>query len=242
MSNPCPCPPGSMLWEGWTPKLGSRALGHGYKGEGDVRDVHCASFPTKAGRKLGDYFIVSEPGEAEYYVVSFDVEAPSGSFKREYSEVVGEALWLLCAKPDHYRSTYVCKSRVSAELLASTITSIFGDSLRRMALCPVKPSSLEHRLKVENLLDNARAELLRRVEEALERCRRWTRRAKSRFMGRVRRLRMVDASLADIIESKLSECFGYTNHGKSTRGSSMAGLPGIYRDVRRVGSPHELQG
>jgi hypothetical protein len=170
----CPCPPSSMVWEGWTPRLGSRALGHGYKDEDDIRDVHCTSFQTKAGRKLGDYFVVSEPGEAEYYVVSFDVEAPPGSFKKEYGEVREEALWLLCAKPSHYRSTYVCKSKVSAELLASTITSIFGDSLRRMALCPVKPNSLEHRLKVENLLDNAKAELLRRVEEAIERCRRWT--------------------------------------------------------------------
>jgi hypothetical protein len=242
MNDLCSCPPGSMLWEGWTPKSGSRALGHGYKGGSDIRDVHCTSFQTKAGRKLGDYFVVSEPSEAEYYVISFDVEAPPGSFKKEYGEVREEALWLLCAKPGHYRSTYVCKSRVSVELLASTIAGIFGDSLRRMALCPVKPSSLVRRLKVENLLDNARAELLRRVEEALERCRRWTRRARSKLMGRVRRLRMVDASLADIIESKLSECFGYTNHGESTRGSSMAGLPGTYRDVRRVGSPHELQG
>jgi hypothetical protein len=243
MSNLCPCPPGSMLWEGKTPKPGSRALGHGYKDESYMRDIHCVEFSTRAGRKHGDYFVVSEPGEAEYYIVSFDVEAPPGSFKKEYSMVREEALWLLCAKPpEYYRSTYVCRSRVSVELVYNTVIDIFGDSLRRIALCPVKPSSLEHRLKVEKLLDNARAELLRRVEEALERCRRWTRRAKSRFMGRVRRLRMVDASLADIIESKLSECFGYTNHGKSTRGSSMAGLPGIYRDVRRVGSPHELQG
>jgi hypothetical protein len=217
-----------MVWEGWTPKLGSRALGHGYKDEDDIRDVHCAEFTTKAGRKLGDYFVVSEPGEAEYYVVSFDVEAPPGSFKKEYGEVREEALWLLCAKPGHYRSTYVCKSRVSAELLASTITGIFGDSLRRMALCPVKPSSLEHRLKVENLLDNARAELLRRVEETLERCRRWTRRARSKFMGRVRRLRMVDASLADIIESKLRECFENTSHGRSSRRSSLARGGGLW--------------
>jgi hypothetical protein len=217
-----------MLWEGWTPRSGSRALGHGYKGGGDIRDVHCANFPTKAGRKLGDYFVVSEPGEAEYYVVTFDVEAPPGSFKREYSEVVGEALWLLCAKPDHYRSTYVCKSRVSAELLASTITSIFGDSLRRIALCPVKPNSLEHRSKVEKLLNNTRAELMRRVEEALERCRKWTRRAKSKFMDRVRRLKMVDASLADIIESKLGECLEYTSHGGSTRGSSMVRGGGLW--------------
>jgi hypothetical protein len=221
-----------MLWEGWTPKPGSRALGHWYKGEGDIRDVHCASFPTKAGRRLGDYFIVSEPSDAEYYVVSFDVEAPPGSFKKEYSEVREEALWLLCAKPDHYRSTYVCRTEISAELLVSTITSIFGDSLRRIALCPVKPNSLEHRSKVEKLLDNTRAELLRKVEEALERCRRWTKRAKSRFMDRVRRLKMMNAGLADIIELKLSECYKNTNHGGSPRGSTMTRLLGTYRDVR----------
>jgi hypothetical protein len=240
MNSRCPCPPGSMIWEGKTPKPGSRALGHDYKDEGYMRDIHCVEFSTKAGRKHGDYFVVSEPGGAEYYVVSFDVEALPGSFKKEYSRVREEALWLLCAKPEYYQSTYVCRSRVSAELLASTITSIFGDSLRRIAVCPVKPNSLEHRLKVENLLDNARAELLRRVEEALERCRKWTRRAKSKFMDRVRRLRMVDASLADIIEQKLRECSENTSHGRSTRGSSMVRLPGTYRDVRRVGSPYEL--
>ncbi len=220
MSNPCPCPPGSMLWEGWIPRSGSRALGHDYKDESCMRDIHCFEFMTKAGRRSGDYFIVSEPGEAGYYLVSFDVEAPPGSFKREYSEVRDEASWL-CAKPDNYRSTYVCRSEISAELLASTIASIFGDSLRRIALCPVKPNGLEHKLKVEKLLNNTRAELLRRVEEALERCRTWTRRARSRFMDRVRRLRVIDASLADDIELRLRECFEYTSNGESSRGSSM---------------------
>ncbi len=219
--NSCPCSPGSMLWEGWTPRLGSRALGHGYKGGSDIRDIHCVDFLTKAGRRLGDYFIVSELGEAEYYVVSFDVEAPPGSFKKEYSEVREEALWLLCTKPNYYRSTYVCRSEISAELLYNIVIDIFGGSLRRIALCPVKPNSLEHRLKVEKLLYNTRAELLRRVEEALERCRRWTRRAKSKFTDRVRRLKMVDASLADTIELKLRECFENTSHGGSPGGSSM---------------------
>jgi hypothetical protein len=217
----CPRPPGSELWEGRTPKSGSRALGHSYKGKGDIRDVHYVDFPTKAGRKLGDYFVISEPSEAEYFIVSFDVEAPPGSFKKEYSEVREEALWLLCTKPEYYRSTYICRSRVSAELLYNIVTDIFGGSLRRIALCPVKPNSFEHRLKIEKLLDSTRAELLRKVEEALERCRRWTRKAKSRFMERVERLRMVDASLADEIELRLRECFGYTSHGGSTRGSSM---------------------
>jgi hypothetical protein len=170
MNGLCPCPPGSMLWEGWTPKSGSRALGHGYKGGGDIRDVHCASFPTKAGRKLGDYFVVSEPGDAEFYVVSFDVKAPPGSFKKEYSRVKEEALWSLCAKPEYYQSTYVCRSKVSAELLYNIIIDIFGDSLRRIALCPVKPSTSEYEARVEELLGNVENTLMRRVEESVERC------------------------------------------------------------------------
>jgi hypothetical protein len=216
----CPCPPGSMLWEGWTPRLGSRALGHGYKGEGDIRDVHCASFPTKAGRKLGDYFVVSEPGKAEHCVVSFDVEAPPGSFKKEYSKVREEALWLLCAKPEYYKSTYICRSEVSAELLHNVVVEVFGDSLKVIAVCPVMPSSNEHRLKVEELLEEARNLLLEKVRTSMEKCMTWTRRARSRFMERVEGLRMVDASLADIIEAKLRECLEYTKHGESTRGSS----------------------
>jgi hypothetical protein len=218
----CPCPPGSGLWEGWTPKSGSRALGHGYKGEGDMRDIHCVEFPTKAGRELGEYFVVSELGGAEYYIVSFDVEAPPGAFKKEYSRVREEALWLLCAKkPEYYRSTYVCRSRVSAELLYNIVVDMFGDSLRKIALCPVKPSTNEYKAKIEELLDNTRAELLRNVEEALERCRRWTRRARDRFMDRVERLRAVDAGLADTIKSKLEECFENINHRESPGGSSM---------------------
>jgi hypothetical protein len=202
-------------------------LGHGYKGEGDIRDVHCASFPTKAGRRLGDYFVVSEPGEAEYYVVSFDVNAPPGTFKKEYSKVRVEALWLLCAKPDYYQSTYVCRSRVSAELLYNVVVDMFGDSLRKIALCPVKPSTSEYRVKVEELLDNVRKVLLRIVEESVTRCHRWTGKARSRFGGRVERLRVVDASLAEIIELKLKECSGDINHGGSPRGSTMTRLPGI---------------
>jgi hypothetical protein len=228
-----------MLWEGKTPKPGSRALGHGYKDENHMRDIHCVEFSTKAGRKLGDYFIVSEPGEAEYFVVSFDVEAPPGSFKKEYSKVREEALWLLCAKPpEYYRSTYVCRSRVSAELLYNVVVGMFGDSLREIALCPVKPSTDEYKAKVEELLDNARAELLRKVEEALERCRKWTRRARSRFMERVEMLRAVDANLADVIELKLRECFENTSHGGSPKGFTKTRLPGTYRDVRgRYGEP-----
>jgi hypothetical protein len=221
MNNLCPYPPGIGLWEGRTPKSGSRALGHWYKGESDLRDIHFVEFPTKAGRRHGDYFIVSEPSDAEYFIVSFDVEAPPGSFKKEYSRVKEEALWLLCTKPEYYQSTYVCKSRVSAKLLYNIVIDIFGGSLRRIVLCPVKPNSLEHRLKVEKLLNNTKAELLRKVEEALERCRKWTRRARSRFMERIQRLRAIDPSLADNIELRLRECFAYTSNGGSTRGSSM---------------------
>jgi hypothetical protein len=239
MSNLCPCPSGSMLWEGWTPKSGSRALGHGYKGEGDIRDVHCTSFPTKAGRKLGDYFVVSEPGEAEYYVVSFDVKAPPGSFKKEYSKVREEALWLLCAKPEYYKSTYICRSWVSAELLYNVVIEVFGDSLRVVAVCPVRPSTNEYKVKIEELLENVKSTLMRRVEESIERCRKWTERARSRFRERIKKLRAVDASLADTIELKLRES-ETVNHGGSTRGSAMTRPPGTYRDVRRAGSLHEL--
>jgi hypothetical protein len=213
MSNLCPCPPGSGLWEGRTPRSGSRALGHGYKGGGDIRDIHCVDFPTKAGRKLGDYFIVSEPGEAEYFVVSFDVEAPPGSFKKEYSKVREEALWLLCAKPpEYYRSTYVCRSRVSAELLYNIVVGMFGDSLREIALCPVKPSTSEYKAKIEELLENVKRVLMRRVEEFVERCRKWTEKTRGRFRGRIEKLRTIDASLANIIELRLRECYENTSH------------------------------
>jgi hypothetical protein len=210
-----------MIWEGWTPKPGSRALGHGYKGGGDIRDVHCASFPTKAGRRLGDYFVVSEPGEAEYFVVSFDVEAPPGSFKKEYSKVREEALWLLCAKPEYYQSTYICRSRVSAELLYNVVVRVFGGSLRVVAVCPVRPSTNEYRLSVEEILEDARSLLLQKVGDSMGRCKKWTRRARSRFMERVERLRAIDSSLADDIELRLRGCFEYTGNGGSTRGSSM---------------------
>jgi hypothetical protein len=231
MSNLCPCPPGSGLWEGRTPKSGSRALGHWYKGEGDIRDIHCVEFPTKAGHELGDYFIVSEPGDAEYYVVSFDVEAPPGAFKKEYSKVREEALWLLCAKPEYYQSTYICRSRVSAELLYNIVVDMFGDSLRKIALCPVKPSTNEYKVKVEELLGNVKRTLMRRVEESIGRCRKWTRRARDRFMERVERLRAIDAGLADTIKSKLEECFENINHRESPRGSSIVRLPGNRLDV-----------
>jgi hypothetical protein len=232
MKSLCPCPPGSGLWEGLTPRSGSRALGHGYKGGGDIRDVHCVNFPTKAGRKLGDYFVVSEPSGAEYYVVSFDVKAPPGSFKKEYSKVREKALWLLCAKPEYYQSTYVCRSRVSAELLYNIIEDVFGDSLKRIALCPVKPSTNEYKVKIEELLENVKSTLMRRVEESIERCRKWTEKTRSRFRERIKKLRAVDANLANTIELKLSECYENTNHGGSPRGSTMTRLPGTYRDVR----------
>jgi hypothetical protein len=228
MNSLCPCSPGSMLWEGWTPRSGSRALGHGYKGGGDIRDVHCANFPTKAGRKLGDYFVVAEPGEAEYYIVSFDVEAPPGSFKKEYSRVREEALWLLCAKPEYYQSTYICRSRVSVELLYNVVIEVFGDSLRVVTVCPVRPSTNEYKVKIEELLENVKGTLMRRVEESIERCRKWTEKVRSRFKERIKKLRAVDANLANTIELKLKECFEYTSHGGSARGSSMVRGGGLW--------------
>ncbi|MFZ8788471.1 MAG: hypothetical protein ACO2OZ_02245 [Acidilobaceae archaeon] len=171
--------------------------------------------------------IVSEPGSAEYFIVSFDVGAPPGSFKKEYSRVKKKALWFLCAKPEYYESTYVCRSRVSAELLYNIVVDMFGGNLRKIALCPVKPSTSEYKAKVEELLENVRRTLMRKVEESIGRCRKWTRRARSEFMERVERLRAVDAGLADTIKSKLEECFEYTSHGGSTRGSSMVGGGGL---------------
>jgi hypothetical protein len=217
-----------MLWEGKTPRPGSRALGHGYKGGDDMRDIHCVDFPTKAGRKHGEYFIVSEPGEAEFFVVSFDVNAPPGTFKKEYGKIKEEALWLLCVKPEHYQSTYVCRSRVSAELLYDVIKDVFGDSLRRIALCPVKPSTSEYKARVEEILDNTRNVLLGMVEESATRCHRWTGKARSRFKERVERLRAVDASLADTIELVMGECFENTSHRESPRGPSMVRGGGLW--------------
>jgi hypothetical protein len=43
------------LWFGRTPSAGSGALGHGYKGEGELRDVHAVGFKTRAGRRRGFY-------------------------------------------------------------------------------------------------------------------------------------------------------------------------------------------
>jgi len=82
MINLCPHPIGRMLWFGITPSAGSRALGHGYKGEDELRDVHAVGFKTKAGRRWGFYVTVCGPANAEYYLLSFDVRAPRGSFKR----------------------------------------------------------------------------------------------------------------------------------------------------------------
>jgi hypothetical protein len=98
---------------------------------------------------------------------------------------------------------------------------MFGDSLREIALCPVKPSTNEYKAKIEELLDNTRAEFLRKVEEALERCRKWTLKVRRRFMERVERLKAVDAGLADTIKLKLEECFENINHRESPGGSSM---------------------
>jgi hypothetical protein len=227
MNSLCPCPPGSGLWEGRTPRSGSRALGHDYKDESYIRDIHCVEFSTKAGHKHGDYFTVSKPGDAEYYVVSFDVNAPPGTFKKEYSKIKEEALWLLCAKPEYYQSTYVRRLRVSAELLYKVVVEVFGDSLRVVAVCPVKPSTNEYKVKIEELLENVKSTLMRRVEESIERCRKWTGKARSRFRERIEKLRVVDASLAEIIELKLKECSGNINHGGSTRGSSMMKRGGL---------------
>jgi hypothetical protein len=219
MINPCPYPVGQRLWFGMTPSAGSRALGHGYKGEGELRDVHVVEFKTKAGRRWGFYVTVCEPGDAEFYLVSFDVRAPQASFKKEYSKIANEAEWLLCASVD--RSTYVCRARASAEMLVEVVTGVFEGYIKNIVLCPVRPDSDRDRGGIESLLEEVRRGLEEVADRISRRCRKWTLKVRRRFRERVERLRAVDASLADIIKLKLRECFEYTSHGGSTRGSSM---------------------
>jgi uncharacterized protein YnzC (UPF0291/DUF896 family) len=202
MNNLCPHPVGQLLWLGRTPRAGSRALGHGYKGGGDLRDIHVVDFKTKSGRRYGFYVVVCEPSSAEYYLLSFDVKASRGSFKKEYSRASEEARWLLCAGVD--LSTYICKSRVSAELLAEAVVGMFGDSVKRIELCPVKADDDEN--EITERLEEVRRRLVEEIEGKALQCRNWTRSVRRRFKERVERLRAVDASLADIIELKLREC------------------------------------
>jgi uncharacterized protein YnzC (UPF0291/DUF896 family) len=200
---------GQRLWFGITPSAGSRALGHGYKGEDELRDVHAVGFKTKAGRRWGFYVTVCGPANAEYYLLSFDVRAPRGSFKKEYSKVSEEALWLLCVKVD--LSTYICKSRVSAELLAETVVGVFGGSVKRVELCPVKADG-DAENEIAERLEEVRRRLVEEIEDKALRCRNWTRSVRGRFKERVDRLRAVDANLADVIELKLGKCFENTSH------------------------------
>jgi hypothetical protein len=226
MNSLCPYSVGQRLWLGKTPRAGSRALGHGYKGEDELRDVHAVEFRTKAGRRWGFYVTVCEPGDAEFYLVSFDVRAPRGSFKKEYSEIVGEAGWLLCANVD--RSTYICGARVSAEMLVEVIAGLFEGYIKSIMLCPVKPDNDSDRGGVENLLEEARRGMEEVADRISRRCRKWTLKVRRRFMERVKKLKAVDASLADTIKLKLRECFEYTSHGGSSRGSSMVRGGGLW--------------
>jgi hypothetical protein len=219
MINPCPYPVGQRLWFGMTPSAGSRALGRDYKGEGELRDVHAVEFKTKAGRRWGFYVTVCEPGDAEFYLVSFDVRAHRGSFKKEYSEIANEAEWLLCVNVD--RSTYICRARVSAEMLVEVITGVFEGYIKNIVLCPVRPDGDHDRGGIESLLEEVRRGLEEVAGRISTRCRKWTLKVRRRFMERVDRLKAVDASLADTIKLKLGECLEYTSHGGSARGSSM---------------------
>ncbi len=219
MINPCPYPVGQRLWFGITPSAGSRALGHGYKGEDELRDVHVVEFKTKAGNRWGFYVTVCEPDDAEFYLVSFDVRAPRGSFKKEYSEIANEAEWLLCVNVD--RSTYVCRAEASAEMLVEAITGVFEGYIKNIMLCPVKPDSDRDRGGIESLLEEVRRGLEEVADRISGRCRKWTLKVRRRFMERIQRLRAIDSSLADDIELRLRECFEYTSNGGSTRGSSM---------------------
>jgi hypothetical protein len=226
MNNLCPYSVGQRLWFGITPSAGSRALGHGYKGEGELRDVHAVEFRTKAGSKWGFYVTVCEPSDAEFHLVSFDVRAPRGSFKREYSLVLDEAEWLLCANVD--RSTYVCRTGASAEMLVEVITGFFGGYIKNIVLCPVRPDSDHDRGGIESLLEEVRRGLEEVADRISGRCRKWTLKVRRKFMERIQRLRAIDASLANIIELKLKECFEYTSHGGSSRGSSMVRGGGLW--------------
>jgi hypothetical protein len=219
MNSLCPYPVGQRLWFGRTPSAGSRALGHGYKGEGDLRDVHVADFKTKAGRKYGFYVIVCGSDDAEFYLISFDVRTSRGSFKREYSKVVDGARWLLCANVD--RSTYICKARASAEMLVEVIVGLFEGYIKNIMLCPVRPDSDHDRGGIESLLEEVRRQLVEEVGEATRRCTKWTLGARCGFKAKLDRLKSIDGSLAENLESMLGDCLGYINHGGSTRGSSM---------------------
>jgi hypothetical protein len=226
MNNLCPHPIGQRLWLGRTPRAGSRALGHGYKGEGELRDAHAVEFKTKAGREQGFYVKVCEPSNAELYLVSFDVRAPRGSFKKEYSKIVDEAWWLLCANVD--RSTYVCKSRASAEMLVEVVGGLFGGYIKNIVLCPVRPDSDHDRGGIESLLEEVRRGLEEVADRISRRCRKWTLKVRRKFMERIQRLRAIDSSLADDIELRLRECFGYISNGGSAGGSSMIRRGGLW--------------
>jgi hypothetical protein len=229
MNNLCPHPIGQRLWLGRTPRAGSRALGHGYKGEGELRDVHAVEFKTKAGREQGFYVKVCEPSNAEFYLVSFDVRAPRGSFKRGYSKIVDEARWLLCANAD--RSTYICRARASAEMLVEVVTGLFEGYIKNIVLCPVRPDSDHDRGWIESLLEEVRRGLEEVADRISRRYRRWTLKVRRRFMERIERLRAVDASLANIIELRLGECLENISHGGSARGSSMVRGGGLWRGL-----------
>jgi hypothetical protein len=235
MNSLCPYPVGQRLWFGRTPNAGSRALGHDYKGESELRDVHAVGFKTKAGRRWGFYVTVCDPNSAELYLVSFDVRTPRGGFKKEYSKVVGEARWLLCANVD--RSTYICRAKASAETLYEVVVSVFEGHVRSVILCPVKPDGDDDRVRVEDLLEDVSRQLVEEVEKATRRCVKWILGARRRFKAKLDRLKSIDGSLAESLESRLRDCLKYINHGGSTRGSSMVRLPGNRLDT---GSPGTL--
>jgi uncharacterized protein YnzC (UPF0291/DUF896 family) len=195
-----------------------------------LRDVHVVGFKTRAGRRHGFYVTVCEPANAEYYLLSFDVRAPRGSFKKEYSKISEEALWLLCARID--LSTYVCKSRVSAELLAGAVARVFGDSVKRVELCPVEADDDDARNEIAESLEEARMRLVEEIEGKTLQCRNWTKSVRRRFKERVDRLRAIDANLADVIELKLRKCLENISHWESPGGSTMTRIPGTYWDVR----------
>jgi hypothetical protein len=94
-------------------------------------------------------------------------------------------------------------------------------------LCPVRPDSDHDRVRIEDLLEDVRIQLVEEVEETARRCIKWTLDARRKFKAKLNRLKNIDRSLAESLESRLRDCLGYVNHGGSTRGSSMVRRGGL---------------
>jgi hypothetical protein len=95
-------------------------------------------------------------------------------------------------------------------------------------LCPVRPDSDHDRVRIDDLLEDVRRQLVEEVEEAARRCTKWTLGARRRFKAKLDRLKSIDESIAESLESMLRDCLEYINHGRSARGSSMVRGGGLW--------------